>query len=241
MRRAGGKPTAARAGGRCVPARSQSATQNACASSARTRAVARASSRRMTAHGAAVPMIYPITPKVGAPPASGGACMRYRRTEEPPGARQRSRHLLVRSQCLRPACGRRRPWECVPAVLRLEQPRLGRAQQPFHLKASQQRLLSRRLLTIDFASDACVWACADGGQADVHAQWAQRSKKGVHTMESRSVSPADRADPALPMFDSSTVACCCCKPARLGLHSMIAATRHARHAPAAVRGPSRSA
>ena len=54
-----------------------------------------------------------------------------------------------------------------------------------------------------------------------------RYRKGVHTMGSRSVSPADRADPALPMFDSSTVACCCHKPARFGMHSMITAARHA--------------
>ena len=84
--------------------------------------------------------------------------------------------------------------------------------------------------------------------ADVHAQrtTARSRGKGARTVRSHAVlNPADPAGSALPMSDRSTGACCCRKPVTPILAartpSAHTAARHARHAPEAVRGPSRSA
>jgi hypothetical protein len=135
----------------------------------RTHTRRRANSRRMMARGGC-PDDRSYCPK-----RRRASCFSWRmdtipQNEEPPGARKRRRHLHVCSQCSRPTCGRTWPRGCVPVVVRLEVPRLGRAQRLFHVKANQQRLLPRRTITSAFASDARAWACADGGQADVHAQ-----------------------------------------------------------------------
>jgi hypothetical protein len=50
----------------------------------RTHTGTRISSCRMMARGAASPTICPITPKVGVPPASSGACIRYHRMRSRP-------------------------------------------------------------------------------------------------------------------------------------------------------------